>query len=99
VWALAADMNRIALGNEAQSGDEKPPLEPPAAERLHELTMPVLIVCGDCDVPLMIAAADAMEQGIAGARKVTLKNAGHLPNMERPDEFNQALKTFLAEAL
>jgi len=47
----------------------------------------------------MIAAADAMEQGIAGARKVILKNAGHLPNMERPDEFNRALKTFLSEAL
>lgn len=99
VWAMAADMNRIALGNEAQSGDEKPPLDPPAAERLHELTMPVLIVCGDCDVPLMVAAADAMEQGIARARKVTLRNAGHLPNMERPDEFNQALKTFLAEVV
>lgn len=97
VWALAADMNRIALGNEAQSGEEKPPLDPPAAERLHELSMPVLIVCGDCDVPLMIAAADAMEQGIPHARKVMLRNAGHLPNMERPDEFNQALKTFLSE--
>jgi 2-hydroxy-6-oxonona-2,4-dienedioate hydrolase len=99
VWALAADMNRIALANEALSGEEKPPLDPPAVGRLHEIHVPVLIMCGDCDVQTIILAADAMEQGIAGSRKVMLKNAGHLPNTERPDEFNQALKMFLDEVL
>jgi len=99
VWALASDMNRIALENEAQNGEEKPPLDPPAVGRLHELDVPVLIVCGDRDVPAMVLAADAMEEGIPGARKVILRDAGHLPNMERPDEFNQALKSFLDEAL
>lgn len=99
VWALATDMNRIALENEAQNGEEKPPLDPPAAGRLHELDLPVLIVCGDRDVPTMILASDAMAEGIPGARKVMLSDAGHLPNMERPDEFNQALKAFLDEVL
>ncbi len=98
VWALAIDMNRIALENEGH-GDEKPPVEPPAIDRLHELSVPTLIVCGECDVPTMILAAAAMEQGIPSARKIMLTNAGHLPNMERPDEFNRAVKAFLNEVL
>ena len=97
VWALASDMNRIALDNEAQSGEEKPPLDPPAVGRLHELDVPVLIVCGDRDVPAILLAADAMEESIPRARKVILHDAGHLPNMERPDAFNEALKAFLDE--
>ena len=99
VWALASDMNRIALDNEERNGEEKPPLDPPAAGRLHELDLPVLVMCGDCDVPAIIMAADMMAQRIPGARKATLHNAGHLPNMERPDEFNRALKDFLDEVL
>jgi 3-oxoadipate enol-lactonase len=96
VWALAQDMNRIALENEGH-GEEKPPLEPPAVNRLGEIQVPVLIICGDCDLPLMVSAADFMEQQIKGARKLILRNAGHLPNMERPEEFNQALRAFLSE--
>jgi pimeloyl-ACP methyl ester carboxylesterase len=98
VWALALDMNRIALENEGH-GEEKDAPEPPAVERLAEIKVPTLIICGDNDVPLMPLAAEAMAQQIAGARKVMLKNAGHLPNMERPDEFNSALKAFLSEII
>ena len=65
--------------------------------RLHELDVPVLIVCGDRDVPAILLAADAMEESIPRARKVILHDAGHLPNMERPDAFNEALKAFLDE--
>ena len=34
---------------------------------------------------------------IAGARLTTIKSAGHLPNIERPREFNAAVLPFLLE--
>jgi len=40
VWALASDMNLIALKNEGH-GEEKPRLQPPAMERLNTLKLPV----------------------------------------------------------
>ena len=33
--------------------------------------------------------------GIAGARMVILKKAGHFPNVETPEAFNSALIAFL----
>jgi pimeloyl-ACP methyl ester carboxylesterase len=35
--------------------------------------------------------------GIPGAQKVVFEGAGHLPNIEQPDEFNQAVLSFLAQ--
>jgi pimeloyl-ACP methyl ester carboxylesterase len=55
----------------------------------------VLIVCGDRDTPYTQAAADYMEQHIRGAKKVLMANTAHLPNMERPAEFNRLVLDFL----
>jgi pimeloyl-ACP methyl ester carboxylesterase len=39
---------------------------------------------------------DTLEAGIAGARKVVMPGLTHVPNMERPDEFNKTVLDFLA---
>lgn len=90
------DMNHIALSNERlERGTRRPPLSPPAAERLNELKLPVLVIAGAQDTAYIRAAADHVEKHIAGARKVVIENTAHLPSMERAAEFNQILSAFL----
>jgi pimeloyl-ACP methyl ester carboxylesterase len=38
-----------------------------------------------------------MHQAIAGSRLVVLENAGHVSNLERTEQFNDALLEFLNE--
>ncbi|MBK8024792.1 MAG: alpha/beta hydrolase [Chloroflexi bacterium] len=71
-------------------------LDPPAGKRLSEIAVPALVIVGEYDTSHARAAADAMAGGIAGARKVMIRNAAHLPSMEHPALFNQLLGDFLA---
>jgi pimeloyl-ACP methyl ester carboxylesterase len=73
-------------------------LEPPAAGRLNELRLPVLVLAGDYDVSTTKQAALAYAAGIAGARFARLPTA-HLPNMELPSDFNRLTLDFLESAL
>lgn len=68
----------------------------PAAQRLHELTMPALVVIGENDLPFLHQAADYMAAQLPGARKLVVPNAAHLPNMEHPVAFETELREFLA---
>jgi pimeloyl-ACP methyl ester carboxylesterase len=94
----AAEMNRIPveLGTWAKI-DTQPldPLDPPAVHRLDQIQVPTLIVVGALDDPELLRAAGIMEEGIHGAKKVVIRDAAHMPNMERPAEFNQAVLGFL----
>jgi len=63
--------------------------------RLGEIRVSTLVVIGDQDVPTMLAQADLLASGVAGARKVVIPNAAHLPNMEQPELFNRVVLDFL----
>ena len=71
--------------------------DPPAIERLGEITVPTLVVIGERDAADFHRIADILHQGIPDARKVVIPGAGHVVNMEYPDEFNQTVLGFLAE--
>ena len=43
----------------------------------------------------MPGTMDTVFGGIASRQAVTIQMAGHIPNFERPDEFNRALTAFL----
>ena len=97
----AAEMNRIPVEHETYGKiDAHPidPLDPPAVRRLDQIHVPTLIVVGVLDDPEILRAAAAMEQGIPGAKKVIIAGAAHVPNMERPAEFNDAVLKFLRDA-
>ncbi len=95
---LAYEMNRITLAHEAKGlGNRLPNIQPPAAQRLHELKLPVLIIVGTHDIPYMLASADHMAKHITGAEKAVIENAAHLPNMENPSEFQRIISTFLSK--
>ena len=85
---LAREMNLIALKNEAlQLGEELEP-EAPAASRLSQIQASTLVLVGDED-RARILAADLLEGEIPNVSKTVVAGAAHLPNMERPGEFNR----------
>lgn len=72
------------------------PLVPPAGMRLAEVNVPTLILTGDLDESGVQFAAGILARGIANARTGVMKGTAHLPNMERPAEFNRILSDFLS---
>jgi pimeloyl-ACP methyl ester carboxylesterase len=92
---LFLDMNGRALRSDFASAPEQQ-LEPPASpSRLGEIKSPTLVVVGDVDVPPVHETADELVAKIHGARKVVVRDAAHLPNLEHPDKFNHILVDFL----
>ncbi|MCI0432975.1 MAG: alpha/beta hydrolase [Gemmatimonadetes bacterium] len=63
---------------------------------LRTIDVPVLAVCGDDDVIAGRGQAEILARGIRGARLEIIPGAGHLPNLEEPEEFNALLHQFLA---
>ena len=70
--------------------------DPPVWERLGEVGCPTLVIVGGRDVSDMDVAADRLAAGIAGAEKVVMPGAAHVPACERPEEFNRIVLEFLA---
>jgi 3-oxoadipate enol-lactonase len=94
VRELVLDMNGRALRTDWDSAQNQP-LDPPAITRLSEITAPTLVIVGDQDLPHAAANADLITSKIASARTVVIKDAAHLPSLERPEEFNRVLLDFL----
>jgi pimeloyl-ACP methyl ester carboxylesterase len=70
--------------------------EPPVGERLKEIRCRTLLVVGDDDVPDMRASAVHLAATIEAARLAPIRNAAHLPSLERAAEVNPILLEFLA---
>ncbi|MFI1566927.1 alpha/beta fold hydrolase [Streptomyces sp. NPDC020490] len=63
---------------------------------LTRVTVPALVVVGADDTYTPVADAEAMHAALPDADLHVVEGAAHLPNLERPEEFNRALGTFLA---
>jgi len=96
VRELARDMNRIALETPEDLGSEIP-LEPTAIDRLAEIKVPTLIIAGDLDATPSLARIEVLEKNIPHAKKVTINGTAHLPNTEKPEEFNEQVLSFLSQ--
>ena len=64
---------------------------------LSEINVPVLIIHGADDQLIPVAEAEAMHQAIPNSELVIVPDAGHLPNLEQPDIFHDAVIDFLEE--
>ena len=62
---------------------------------LSQISCPVLIIHGLDDQLIPIKEAEMMEQQIPNSHLSKIINAGHLPNLEQPIEFNAALRDFI----
>jgi len=65
--------------------------------RLHEISVPTIIIVGENDEGTPVWQSEEMLERIPNARMVVLAEAKHLSNMERVTEFNDALLGFLRE--
>ena len=69
--------------------------EPPAIQRLNQITAPTLILVAEKDNYRISKNAEALKNGIAGSGIVTISNAAHLVNLEKPEEFNEIFLGFI----
>jgi pimeloyl-ACP methyl ester carboxylesterase len=93
---LVYDMDRRGLALDARHlGKRLPDASVPAAGRLEELKMPVLIIVGAHDLPYMQSAASYMAEKLPRAEKVVVPGAAHLPNLDHPGDFQRIVTSFL----
>lgn len=68
---------------------------PDYLDSLSRATVPALVVVGEEDEFTPVAVAERMHRTIPGSTLAVIPGAAHMPNLERPDEFNDAVERFL----
>jgi 3-oxoadipate enol-lactonase len=94
VRSSVASVNRVLLERQSTFEVEPGDLEPSAVGRLNEIKVPTLVITGEVDQPSVLAGSFEIARE-TGAEHVEIAGAAHLPNLERPVEFNRALTDFL----
>ncbi len=72
--------------------------DPHLAKWLHRITIPTLIVWGADDKLVPAPYASAFGEGIPSARVQIFENCGHLPQIEKSQEFVATVSAFLLGA-
>jgi pimeloyl-ACP methyl ester carboxylesterase len=68
-------------------------------ERLKDIKMPTLVICGGEDVMTPIAISEGLRDQIPGAALVTVEGAGHMVMVEKSNEVAAAIRDFLSEKI
>ncbi len=66
-----------------------------AAGWLPRLDIPTIVIHGAEDTSIPVAEAEALTGLIPGATLKIIADAGHLPNMEQPEKFNEVISEFV----
>ncbi|NQX14104.1 alpha/beta fold hydrolase [Microbacteriaceae bacterium VKM Ac-2855] len=111
VWAFGPDRDEAALDPEfvatayalaranvphASEHPQPQRLEPPAYDRVVDITVPALVMVGAYDVSDALAAYEYLAETVPTADGYVFLEAAHLPSVERPDEFLAVLQPWLA---
>ena len=64
--------------------------------RLGQIGVPTLVIAGELDQGTPVAMAEALAQGIPGARLEVLKEASHLSAIEQPEGFARLVTEFVS---
>jgi pimeloyl-ACP methyl ester carboxylesterase len=75
------------------------PIKPSAYERITDIKIPILTIVGEKDVKEILSIADLLASRVPGAKKRVMAGAGHIINMEDPQEFNRVVADFLKSCL
>ncbi len=65
--------------------------------KLSSVHTPTLVVWGANDALLPLSMGERFHAGISGSRLVAIRECGHIPQLEKPEEFNRALLDFLGQ--
>lgn len=70
---------------------------PDSTPLLGDIDVPSLVVVGSEDAFIRVDDARALARSLPRGRLAVIERAGHLPSLERPDAFDEALLGFLAD--
>lgn len=62
---------------------------------LNGITIPALIMCGKKDKITPPAMAELLKSKLPNAKLQIIEKAGHMSNLERPEDFNQHIQDFI----
>jgi 3-oxoadipate enol-lactonase len=65
------------------------------SRRLHEINAPTLVIHGDVDPLVPLKNGLYLAETIPGATLIVYPNTGHIPEVERAEEFNRDILAFL----
>ena len=65
------------------------------ARKISGLAMPVLIIAGERDTGARLAAAAWLRSLVPDGESVSIAQAGHLPSLDQPRAYGEALRQFL----
>ncbi|MER7000374.1 alpha/beta hydrolase [Streptomyces sp. NPDC000410] len=68
---------------------------PDYRDLLTRVTVPALVVVGRDDAYTPVADAEAMHAALPDSTLCVIEGAAHMPNLERPAEFDAALRAYL----
>jgi len=68
---------------------------PETCSSLSTIGIPTLIICGREDSVTPLVQSEFMHEHIEGSNLKIIDNAGHVSNLEQPEEFNKYLRNFL----
>lgn len=66
-------------------------------DRVHEIALPTLILCGEEDRMTPVKYSEYLHQRIPGAHLVVIPGAGHMVMLEQPHAVNEAIADFLRQ--
>lgn len=75
--------------------DTLPAWETDFAPRIKEIPHPTLIIWGEHDRVFPVAVGEELHQKIRGSTFVTIPQAGHMPQWERPELVNRSLIEYI----
>jgi len=84
------------LMRRARDQDSVREQSPPAVSRLAELQMPILLLVGGADTPLIRAMADTLAAKAPRLTRIDLPSVGHMINLEAPTVFWRESVSFLS---
>jgi len=61
---------------------------------LPRIGVPTLLIWGELDARSPLSVARQFEQAIPDTTLVVIPGVGHVTNLERPDQFNEAVREF-----
>ncbi|MCO5559217.1 hypothetical protein L7F22_012812 [Adiantum nelumboides] len=92
-WERALLEYVIALVGDPSSNDGQLPI----SQRLKEIDCPVLVITGDSDALVPAWNAERLSKVFPNAQYHVIKNCGHLPQEETPDEFLRVIHQFMQQ--
>lgn len=94
--ATAYELNRVNTVH-AEENPIPLPLEPPAFDRVVDITVPALVMVGEYDLTPVLAEYEYLLTTLPNVTGCTFRDTAHLPNVEHPAEFTRVLTDWLAE--